>query len=191
MSPLTELIGGAKVYGWGKLEIPVNGAFVSLATVNVTGPTGNIEFNSIPQSYKHLQIRAMWKTSRDADSQMYFRANGDTTNNYYNMALSGNGSTQSAGGQGVLNVLAFGNVGPTEENFFTPMIMDIPNYTNTDAFKTFFIRTGILSSSTGFSQIWSGVWQSTAALSSITLFGANAAQCQANSKFALYGLENA
>lgn len=58
MSPITELIGGAKAYGWGSLiPDPARklGSYFQLA--NSTSVTNSINFTSIPSTYDHLELR--------------------------------------------------------------------------------------------------------------------------------------
>ncbi len=67
-----------------------------------TGSAGTISFTSIPQTYKHLQIRSIARdTYNDGSSilldlQMQF--NGDTGSNYTKHILTGTGSSATASG---------------------------------------------------------------------------------------------
>ena len=76
MSPITELIGGAKAYGWGSFAAV--GDFESIATVTVNGTSQNsITFSSIPATYTHLQIRTIAKDNQSAhtDDGIYMYLN--------------------------------------------------------------------------------------------------------------------
>ena len=70
LAGLTGLLGGG---GGGGT------AFESIATFSPTSGS-SVTFNSIPSTYKHLQIRYAITTSAYADIR--FRINGDTGSNY-------------------------------------------------------------------------------------------------------------
>ena len=81
------------------------GDFESIATTTVgSGGTGTITFSDIPQTYKHLQIRAFGQSNRASVSfdGAKMKINGDATSNYSNHGLTGTGS---AAGSGVLILL--------------------------------------------------------------------------------------
>ena len=164
--------------------------FESIATVAIgAGGTANINFTSIPQTYKHLQIRAVFQTNKNADSQMYTRFNGDTTNNYSYHGIYGNGSATGSGGGGTLNTGAWGNCGPTTASVFTGAIMDIFNYSSTSTYKTVRILTGWDNNGTGLMYPSSFSWRSTSAITDMVIFCANSGVSQQNSHFALYGIK--
>ena len=194
MSPILDSIGSVKSFGWGAVsEFVGTPSFESIATVSVgAGGTSNIDFNSIPSTYQHLQIRGIYKTNRDADSQMYTRFNGDATNNYsYHGLSSFNGATPTSGGSGTLNVGGWGNCGPTAANIFTTFIMDILDYTSANKNKTVRISNGFDTNGGGLAGLFSFEWRSTAAISSIRIFCANSGVTQQYSHFALYGIKAA
>jgi hypothetical protein len=82
------------------------GDYESISTVTVGGtPATEIVFSSIPQTYKHLQIRALVRNNRAAqNSNTYFRFNGDTGNNYAFHAMYGTGSVAGSYGGTSANV---------------------------------------------------------------------------------------
>ena len=68
------------------------GAIFSLGTVRLTSTASYIEFTSIPQTYKHLQLRFL-TAATDGYTDGYIAFNGDTTStNYYANRIFGNGN---------------------------------------------------------------------------------------------------
>jgi hypothetical protein len=63
VSPILESIGSVKGFGWGAAGL-LPPSYESIATVNITGNTSTVNFNSIPSTFKHLQLRAICRTNR-------------------------------------------------------------------------------------------------------------------------------
>jgi hypothetical protein len=72
--------------------VGVAGDYELIATAFGTGSSGVISFSSIPQEYKHLQLRYTAKNSSTA-TQMNITLNGITSGVYIRHSLFGNGST--------------------------------------------------------------------------------------------------
>ena len=157
------------------------GSYESIATVDVgSGGSSTITFASIPQTYTHLQIRAIVNTGAGN-----IRFNNDSSTNYSRHYLYGNGSTVTAGSttsSTAANVLDFTNIA----NCFGANIVDILDYADTNKYKTIRSLTGFETNSQGEVIIFSGLGRSTAAVSTITLTGGTAAQY---SSYALYGIK--
>lgn len=178
----------------------VQGNFESIATVTVgSGGQSSITFNSIPSTYKHLQIRGIARDNRASTwiDTLFIQCNSDTTaGNYYSHYLAGNGSSASSGaitGSGSPNAIGFG-IGLTGaanvSTSFAPIIIDILDYSNTNKYKTFKTITGVEDNTNGSIRIYSGLWMSASALDSLTLQGGNAGiSFQQYSHFALYGIK--
>ena len=166
------------------------GSYESIATVTVGGtPATEIVFSSIPQTYKHLQIRALVRNDRAAvDSNTYFRFNGDTGNNYAFHVITGNGSSATAGAGSSANImLAQDPSANTTASVFSGQIYDILDYTNTNKNKTTRILLGYDANGSGSVQLWSGLWMGANALTSIRFFP-NSGNYVQYSSFALYGI---
>jgi hypothetical protein len=170
------------------------GSYESIATVTVgSGGTGSITFSSIPQTFTHLQIRGIGRSSAAATSTTTYalRFNSDTGSNYSQHYLYGTGAAVSAGGS-ASQTSAQLNVIPNNSQtsgVFGVLVTDILDYTNTNKYKTIRSIGGVNNNNTSEEEIWfqSALWQSTSAVSSITIFisGANFTQY---SQFALYGV---
>ena len=180
----------------GTVALP--SGFYSIATSAVTsGGTSSVTFSSIPSGYTHLQIRASVQSGRTSNAYDGFniQLNSDTGSNYaYHQLLADNRpyiQTNSATSQTSINVQPIAALYGTS-NVTSALVMDILDYANTNKYKT--IRTltgydtaqsGIISGGIGFE---SGLWQSTSAVNSITLFGPING-FTSKTQFALYGVK--
>lgn len=167
------------------------GSYESIATVTVgSTPASEILFTSIPQTYTHLQIRALVRNSRAATaSNTYFRFNGDTGNNYAIHVLTGTGASATAGASTGINImLAQDPSANFTANCFAGQIYDVLDYTNTNKYKTVRILQGYDGNGSGEVQLWSGVWMGTNAVSSIRFFP-NSGNYVQYTEFALYGIK--
>jgi hypothetical protein len=171
------------------------GDYESIQTVTVgSGGAADIEFTSIPATYKHLQIRVLCRGTDASDNKnITFRFNSDTGTNYTFHNLQGDGLTVSAANG--LNQTAFvPNRMPAStaaSNVFGVAIIDILDYANTNKYKIvraisgFDTNNGTQGSVT---RINSGLWLNTSAITSIKgiMNSGNIAQY---SSFALYGIK--
>ena len=67
-------------------------SFESIATATGTGSNSTLTFSSIPQTYKHLQIRVMSRGNAATDQDnLLIRFNGDTGSNYNSHYVFGTG----------------------------------------------------------------------------------------------------
>lgn len=172
---------------------PDFGAFESIATTVITSDTASVTFSSIPQTYKHLQLRMFAKTDRgDIDDVTLVQFNGDTAANYSYHNIRGNGTAASSEGFAsssyiYLNFACTGNTGVT--NIFASSIVDILDYTNTDKFKTTRSLHGFDANGSGRVYLASGNWRSTSAITSIVLDQQYGTNWKQYSHFALYGIK--
>lgn len=200
MSPLTELIGGAKAYGWNISTMAV-ASFESIATASVASTSASVTFSSIPATYKHLQIRGYGKVSGndgyDSTTGLALQFNSDTSAVYnshfvYGLSYASPGSGWTGANQTVmgLGVLSQYNSGNVLANTYSPNIIDIFDYTNTNIYKVARCIGGDDKNGTGYYrvQLASGLWRNTSAINSITLLPQEFSFRQ-YSHFALYGIK--
>lgn len=167
---------------------PDNGAMFPIAMVNVGSAGASfVEFTSIPDTYKHLQIRATWANSTGSDTWM--RINNDTSNNYAAHFLNGNGSSASASaitGASALGAYV-GYSGSTTS--FTTAVLDVLDYTSTTKAKTTRSLTGYDANGSGQVYLFSSLWFATPAkITSLKITPASGTINQ-YSQFALYGIK--
>ena len=159
-----------------------------------SGGTTSITFSSIPQTYKHLQIRAIARdTSASAGSTGYaLRLNADGGTNYTWHRLNGNGTSVTAAGsvsQSYLNVDQSEVGGSSPASVFAASIIDLHDCTSTTKNKT--VRHIAGDDMNGSGDIWLGsdLWINTSAINQITMFCSGI--FAAGSTFALYGIKGA
>ena len=169
--------------------------FVSIATTTVdSGGTGTITFSSIPSVYKHLQVRALVRSSKvDTTDMPWVKMNSDSTgSNYVSHSVSSNGATAYAGGvaDGSDTYIRFSRMAGSQNasGIFSPFIVDILDYKDTNKYKTIRSLGGNdTNSSDGWFYMGSGLWQSTSAVTSLTFGCSN--NFEQYSRIALYGIE--
>jgi hypothetical protein len=152
-----------------------------------TGSSGSITFTSIPQTYKHLQLRINTISTVSGNGTL-LEINGLSTSIYDNHWLRGNGTAASAS-----------NSINTSVNFLPPIvtgtsttypnvtIVDIHNYTSTTQNKTVRSFGGVDSNGSGEVAISSGLWRDTGAITSLRIY-MGSGNWTTSSTFALYGM---
>ena len=166
--------------------------FDSIATVTIS-TTGiqEVVFSSIPQTYRHLQLRVMSKADvSNTPENYYLQMSGDTGYNYTQHEIVGNGSTATAAGTGSGGNPGIGTIpvpSNNEASIFGVTIMDILDYTNTNKYTTARYLNGWDGNGSGQIALKSGVWLNTAAVTSLRWW--RPTNIKPNSTFALYGIK--
>ena len=168
------------------------GAYDSLATVTLSATAASVTFSGIPSTYKHLQLRIMGRSTRTGSNanSMIYTFNGSSTGYGYTHRLYGNGSTASADAPNG-STYSFGPALATDASTSGIMgvaILDILDYANTNKYKTTRALGGHDNNGSGEIHLDSGLWQNTAAITSISL-SIDSFSWTANSTFALYGVK--
>ena len=146
------------------------------------GGTTSVTFGSIPSTYTHLQIRVYGIVAAGV-TNLAVQFNGDTAANYWWHQLYGTGAAPGANNAGTLGSFMYM---PPSSSQPSAMVLDVLDYTNTNKYKTMRGIGGVHTNAAGQVSLNSGMWNSTAAITSITLYGATYAQY---SHFALYGIK--
>jgi hypothetical protein len=166
--------------------------------ITPSGGATTVTFSSIPQTYKHLQIRAICKDTYATGNQAAsynIRFNSDSGANYTYHYLRGNGSTVSAGAStGTTSATIFygaANSGTSVTNVFGTSIVDIHDYTSTAKYKTVRSFAGAdgngVSTTSFLLALSSNLWLNTAAISTITIIP-DITAFATGTTFALYGM---
>ena len=181
----------AGIYGTGAPPIPPS-SFESIATETVgSGGTASITFSSIAADWTHLQVRALSRhTGSGVPNTTRVQLNGDTATNYSSHLLGGSGSAAFATAASTIPLFNAGAVAGSaaSANVFGAFIMDILDYKNVSKYKTSRSLSGIDNNGSGEVGLVSGLWQNTAAVTSITIF-AQSGDLAEYSTFALYGVK--
>ena len=155
-------------------EAAILNSYVSIQTVPVgSGGSSSISFTSIPSTYKHLQIRGVLRDTRaDFINTVGLRFNSDSGSNYPSHTLYGDGSSAGAYSSGLQTYadISVSAGATTSSNIFGAMVIDILDYGNTNKNKTIRALTGMDANGSGDLRFSSGLWLSTSAVTSISLF---------------------
>jgi hypothetical protein len=171
----------------------ITSSYESIATTTLGSSASSITFSSIPQTYKHLQIRGIARGTSTPNA-VVMQFNGDTGSNYNSHILYGDGSSALAQAQGVYPYIYTGSMTPSTAaaSIFGSNVIDILDYTSTSKNKTSRALTGYdVNGATGYVVLWSGLWFATpAAITSVTLLpNASIGSLAAGTSFALYGIK--
>ena len=187
MSPILGIFASAQQ---GAFDV---GDFESIATTTVSTAVSSITFSSIPATYTHLQIRCTIQedaAGTDYDN-LIARFNGDTASNYSRHWVIGDGSAASAFGQAsrTFAVCGFGIRNGAGALVFSPNVIDILDYANTNKYKTVRALAGTDRNGGGSVGLLSAGWFSTSAITSIVLSLDSSLNFTQYSSFALYGIK--
>jgi hypothetical protein len=148
-------------------------------------------FTNIPQNFKHLQLRmSLRDTAGTAVTSGFLRFNSDAAANYWFTGLNGNGSSVTAPSNSSFGgYLPLGTVpGSTAlADCYGNLIVDILDYTSSSKIKTTRSISGFDVGTSGQVQYSGGLWNSTAAITSIQC-GADTAGNAAFTRIDLYGI---
>lgn len=169
-------------------------SYESIATVTVgAGGSSSISFTSIPSTYNHLQLRYIARNGTRSSAvygSLSFNLNGTYGVKYH--YLEGDGSSATAGSGtpsvGEARILAAPGTSGTA-NAFGVGILDISDYANTNKYKTVRALSGSDQNGAGNILFTSYLWDSTSAVSSITLYAVDSGTIPQYSSFALYGVK--
>jgi hypothetical protein len=188
-------------------------AFDSLGAVTPSSGTSVITFSNIPQTYTHLQVRAVVATTASettiGDDSIYMRFNGDTGNNYSFHSLNGglgaaNSTTVIAKASTSASSLNWWYAGAAWQNAnsfagaaVSTYIIDIVDYTNTNKHKVVKTLFGFEANSTSTNSgilLGSGLWfkagsgVTSDAITTISFTAATYSFTQ-TTQYALYGVK--
>jgi hypothetical protein len=181
------------------LKVSDTGAMFPLQVVTV-GPSGasTVTFSNIPNTYSHLQVRSLAQTNRSGIGRdiVNININNDTSSNYARHYLAGDGSSAVAGGSTSLTKGELVETGTTAGASFGAFVVDLLDYANTNKYKTVRSFGGVDVNGTvggygGTINLYSTLWLSTSAITSIKLAPLNGTQFNQYSSFALYGIKAA
>ena len=168
-------------------------SYESIATVTVgAGGSSTITFSSIPNTYKHLQVRCLARSSRSQNSgYAVFRFNSDTGTNYSQHSLQGDGAAAAAAGNASVSypTLLLFPAALRGASIFGVGVLDVLDYTNTNKNKTIRVLDGYDSNGAGLIELGSGAWYNTSAITSITITEFNGNNFVEYSQFALFGIK--
>lgn len=164
-------------------------SFESIATSSPTSGS-SVTFSSIPSTYKSLQLRVVSFGTSGGGNNLQF--NSDTGTNYVRHTLYGDGTTVTAGSNtGQSSIFFNGRTVGLNTTYPLVSIVDIIDYASTSKNKTVRIFSGNDNNGTQGSQevnLFSGLWLSTSAISTITI-NCSAGAFATGTSIALYGIK--
>lgn len=163
------------------------GSFDLLESVFVTSNTSSVTFSNLNAytEYQHLQIRMIMRMNAIDEVDAYI--NGDTGASYAGHLLRGTGGGVTSFNRFNSTILQIADVSGNS-NVYTAAVTDILDFSNSSKNTTIKTLTG---DSGGFNaiQIWSGLWNNAAAMTSIQFYGRSSTSFQNGSRFSLYGIK--
>jgi hypothetical protein len=162
-----------------------------IKTVTVgSGGASSIDFNSIPQTYTDLLIVLSTRSSRSNHSdEVDIKFNGVTTNLSVRY-LSADGASVGTGTAPVV-FIGYSSGSTTSANTFGNCQVYIPNYTAGINKSISADGTAETNATYAARSINAGLWNSTAAITSISLYSDSASTLQQYSTASLYGITHA
>jgi len=173
------------------------GSMEPISAITLTSSQTTIEFNNIPQTYTHLQIRGISRCDHGnfGVSGNWIYMNNDTNfANYSGHRFSAiNGTSISAYGEANNSMGGFFSpTSPTLANVYGTAIIDLFDYSNTSKNKVYRSLTGseINDNSNGQNLVgmYSQCWKNTTAVTSIQIVAAQGSMVSGTS-VTLYGIK--
>jgi hypothetical protein len=164
--------------------------YALIETVTLGSATSSVTFNVSGLQYTDLILvcsaRSSWAT--DEYDGLGFRFNGDSGNNYSTTFLAGSGSAASSFRESNQPQIST-RIDPSfsSNTFFSPIILQIQDYSNSATHKTALIRSN---ANIEFYKVSAsvGLWRNTAAITSVFVGNARG-NLVAGSTFNLYGIQ--
>ena len=162
------------------------GDYVALSTVTVdSGGASSITFSNIPQGFKHLQIRGLYRYTTALDV-IAIRLNSDTSAAYSTHSLFGSG-TSAASDHDYNSTYTYLGYIMNSSTGYGASITDVLDYASTSKNKTLRSLSGTDLNGSGYVNLNSGAWYNTSAINSITIYP-GAGTLSQYSQFELYGV---
>lgn len=160
-----------------------------ISSTVVSGSPITFTINSIPQTYKHLQLRIYGGSGNGYSPYMTF--NSDIANSYSRHRLSGTGSSVSSSGTasyGGISIGGYAGTLYTNSGACSGSIIDILDYSNSNKNKTTRSLTGWDNNTNGYIDYESGCWYNTNAIETISITMATGTWVN-GSRISLYGIK--
>jgi hypothetical protein len=159
-------------------------------TVGVGG-VASVTFSNIPQGYTDLKVVVSSRIDyADVALTLGAQFNGDTGANYTSRYIRGSGAAAISSTGGTDRIYLGLQVANTATaNTFGNLEMYIPNYTSSNYKSVSVDSVGENNATTAYSALNAGLWSSTSAITSVTIFASY--NLMQYSTFTLYGIKNA
>ena len=115
--------------------MPAGSTYEPIATTTLSSSSTDVQFDTISSAYTDLVLVVAGKDTTSTYSP-YIQFNGDTTTNYSQTYMYGDGTTPTSGRDLNTSTVYLGSLGATQGN----IIIHIMNYANTTTSKMALIR---------------------------------------------------
>lgn len=157
-----------------------------IATNTLGSAAASVTFSSIPATYTDLVVIVSAKTTSSAQN-LLMRINSDTGTNYSTTLMTANGSATGFARTTNATQGALDNYGYVDTANHNITIINLMNYSNTSAYKTWLSRAN--NSANGTTALV-GLWRSTSAIDAVQIY-ISSNTFVAGSTFNLYGIQAA
>jgi hypothetical protein len=158
--------------------------YTPIATTTLGSAANTYTFSSIAGTYTDLVLVASGTVSLNGRDPS-IRFNGDTASNYSYTNLSGNGTSASSSRVSNNTYIQMTTGAPWHTTTISNTILQVQNYSNATTYKTTINRSN---DTTYGVDATVGLWRSTAAITSITVFLPTAHNFSIGTTFTLYGI---
>ena len=197
MPIISALSSASRGLGFAALtasELDGDFELISTSEPLTAGSVTTVSFTSIDSVYDDLEIRIVARGGNTTGSNILLRFNSDTGNNYRQSVLYtvAGGATQassfSSASSGIEAIVSQMVTSDATSGIYQSALIRIPNYKNTVRHKTIDSLNTTLYSTTSGSTCWTqGVWDNTAAITSIQLTVSGGAIYGDGTRISLYG----
>ena len=156
--------------------------YEKIASVSISG-TSTTTFSSIASSWTDLRL--VFTGSLASSGRMAIQYNGDTGSNYSQTKLWGDGTSAQSSANANQNFIYLGATGTTNIRFDS---FDVFSYAGS-TYKTCLATESIDANGSGETMSLVGLWRSTSAITSLTLYNFNGGNITGSAT--LYGIKAA
>jgi hypothetical protein len=159
-----------------------------IATNTLVSSAASITFSTIPATYTDLRLVFVGSYNTATSGEVWLRVNSDTTSNYSNTNLTGDGSSAASNRVSTSRIFisAF-NITANQPSLITS---DIFSYAGS-TYKTFLNTSSQDTNGSGEVVRQVALWRSTAAITTVALRAGTSGAFLAGSTATLYGIKNA
>lgn len=158
--------------------------YTPIATTTLSSAAADYTFTSIPGTYTDLVLIVNGGTSSSGQS-IGMRFNGDSGNNYSSTDLVADASGPASGRTTNTNFIRIVGRGiGTDSTLIDNGVTSIQNYSNSTTYKSTLNRSNV----SGGVIVCAALWRSTAAITSITIFGEGPSNLITGTTLTLYGI---
>lgn len=154
-----------------------------IATSTLSSATNSITFSSIPATYTDLRLVVVG-TVNTTGVEVRVQLNNDTSSNYSNTQITGNGSTATSNRFAASYFLLLGSASDTLPQMGT---MDLMSYAGA-TFKTVLTTESGDKNGSGRVERTVSLWRSTSAISTVKVLASGANTLSAGTTATLYGI---